>query len=171
MSFVNIRITRIAVTLAIGLITIGLNADTTQLVGQPFPQSLIKKPATSDLTNTEGKIVLYDFWASWCPPCKASFPVMQRLIEEFGSQGFTVIAVNEDEKTSKMNRFLKRQRISFSIVHDDNHELIKMLKVTTMPTAFLVDREGTIHSVHQGFHGASSETEYRNQIKSLLAKP
>ena len=171
MLYAKIRKCQAVLTLAIGLTATGLNAETSQLVGQPFPKSSLIPPTGAETKSTEGKIVLYDFWASWCPPCKASFPVMQRLVEEFGAQGFTVIAVNEDEKASKMNRFLKRQDISFPIIHDNNHQLIKKLKVSTMPTAFLVDRQGNIHSVHEGFHGRSSETTYRNQIQALLKKP
>jgi cytochrome c biogenesis protein CcmG, thiol:disulfide interchange protein DsbE len=95
---------------------------------------------------------------------------MQSLVEEYGDQGFTVIAINEDEKPTKMAKFLKRQKVSFPIHHDDNHTLIESLQVKTMPTAFLVDQRGVVHSVHEGFHEKTSAKEYRKAIESLLNK-
>ena len=136
-----------------------MNAASPSLVGTPFPELQ---------EDAKGKVVLYDFWASWCPPCKASFPVMQDLVDEYGSKGFTVIGINEDEKPLKMEKFLKRQKVTFPIVHDEKHSLIESLQVKTMPSAFLVDQQGVIHSIHEGFHGKASAKEYRRAIESLL---
>ncbi len=167
MSYINqIPILLLAATV-IGHGTPTAQAAAPSLIGTPFPID-----TGSTLTvETQGKVILYDFWASWCPPCKASFPVMQKLVNEFGNDGFTVVAVNEDEKVSKMDRFLKRQSINFAVIHDANHKLIQSLDVKTMPSAFIVDQKGTIRSVHEGFHGKSSEDAYRKVIQSLLKKP
>ena len=146
-------------------------AATSILVGQPFP-AVDWLPSQDTPTATHlSQVVLYDFWASWCPPCKASFPVMQQLVDEFKDQGFTVIAINEDEKKDKMFRFLKRHPVTFPVAHDEGHQLIKTLNVKTMPSAFLVDRNGIIHSVFEGFYGKSSEKKYREAIQSLLNRP
>ncbi|MBT5704736.1 MAG: TlpA family protein disulfide reductase [Verrucomicrobia bacterium] len=147
-----------------------LKAASPSLVGTPFPELSGGSTESIAAQDLKGKIVMYDFWASWCPPCKASFPVMQSLVEEYGDQGFTVIAINEDEKPSKMTKFLKRQKVSFPIHHDVNHTLIESLKVKTMPSAFLVDQDGMIHSVHEGFHEKTSGKAYRKAIESLLKK-
>ena len=95
---------------------------------------------------------------------------MQRLMEEYGDRGFTVIAINEDEKPSKMMKFLKKQKVAFPIHHDEAHTIIESLKVKTMPSAFLVDQRGMIHSIHEGFHEKTSENVYRKAIESLLNK-
>src|SRR5215470_11428942 len=87
-------------------------------VGSDFP-NLASFQFEGDLpADLAGKIVMVDFWASWCGPCKKSFPVMDELQKKFGPQGLVIIAVNEDEKSADMNRFLKENKVSFTIVRD-----------------------------------------------------
>lgn len=118
--------------------------------------------------NLKGKVVLVDFWASWCTPCKASFPVMDELQKKYGTNGLVVIAVSVDEKKSAMDKYLSKTPVSFTTLHDSAQKLVAAADVATMPTSFLVDRTGKIRFVHTGFEGDKTKAEYVRQIDSLL---
>lgn len=118
--------------------------------------------------DTRGKVVLLDFWASWCGPCKRSFPVMKELQEKFGSRGFQIVAVSVDEKQSDADAFLKKIQPGFSVLRDARGRLAEAMGVQTMPTSFLVGIDGKILAVHSGFEGESTRKEYQKQIESAL---
>ena len=115
----------------------------------------------------KGKVVYVDFWASWCGPCKSSFPVLSKWQQEFGEKGFTVIAVSVDQTSTEMASFLKKYGNVLPAVRDAEQKLVAAANVRTMPTAFLVDRKGVIRFVHNGFREKDVE-ELSGQIKALL---
>jgi thiol-disulfide isomerase/thioredoxin len=115
-----------------------------------------------------GQVVLVDFWASWCAPCKASFPVMEALHQQYGGRGLVVLAVNVDESSAAMEKFLKKSPVSFAVVRDAAHKLVAAADVATMPTSFLVDRAGKVRFLHTGFRGAATRKEYEKEIDLLL---
>lgn len=115
-----------------------------------------------------GKVVLVDFWASWCSPCKASFPVLNALQEKYAKAGLVILAINEDESPDAMRRFLKEHPVSFAVVHDAGHKLVELAAVDSMPTSFLVDRQGKIRHLHNGFHGDKTKQRYEEEIEALL---
>ena len=118
------------------------------------------------LSDLRGKVVLVDFWASWCGPCRISLPVMDQLFNEFNEQGFTVVAVNLDKNISEAKAFLKDHPVSYPLIRDDG-SLPKRFGVQGMPTAFLVDHTGTVRAVHEGFR-KGDEKKLRAQIVRLL---
>jgi len=118
----------------------------------------------------KGHVILLDFWASWCTPCRKSFPAMEELYKHFADQGVIIIAVNVDENRADMERFLKGMNVSFTTVRDAQQKLVAAADVGTMPTSFLIDRAGKIRFVHTGFLGDQTVKEYREQIQ-LLLKP
>lgn len=120
------------------------------------------------LPKLEGQVVLLDFWASWCNPCKASFPEMEKLHKSFAQRGLTILAVSVDEKQENMQRFVKSTNVSFPIVRDAQQKLVAAADVKAMPTSFLIDRAGRIRFVHTGFHGDQTVKEYRQEIEQLL---
>ena len=120
--------------------------------------------------NLKGHVILLDFWASWCAPCRKSFPAMQELYKHFAGRGVIIIAVNVDENRADMERFLKGMNVSFTTVRDAQQKLVAAADVGTMPTSFLIDRAGKIRFVHTGFLGDQTVKEYREQIQ-LLLKP
>jgi thiol-disulfide isomerase/thioredoxin len=126
--------------------------------------------AGAELSSTVGKVVLVDFWASWCAPCKASFPMMARLYQDFSPRGFVVTAIGVDEKPAAAAAFAKKLAPPFSTLHDRQQTLVKQVVVPTMPTSYLVGRDGRVRFIHQGFHGNASDRELRNQIELLLAE-
>jgi thiol-disulfide isomerase/thioredoxin len=120
------------------------------------------------LPNLKGKVVYLDFWASWCGPCKASFPVFNKWQQQFATKGFTVLGVSVDEKAAEMGEFLKSVPASFPVVRDAAQKLVASADVKAMPTSFLIDRKGTIRHVHQGFRRQDEEA-LTKQINALLA--
>ncbi len=118
----------------------------------------------------KGKIVIVDFWASWCGPCKDSFPAMNELQKKYGGQGLVIIAVNEDEEKSDMQDFLKANAATFAVVRDARQKLVAVAGIQTMPGSFVLDETGTVRFVHGGFHGAETHKQYEQEIESLLKK-
>ena len=115
-----------------------------------------------------GEVILLDFWASWCAPCKESFPVMEELNKEYGARGLVVLAMNVDEKRANMEQFLKKFTVHFWLVRDAKQKLVAKVDVPTMPTSFLVDRSGKVRYIHEGFLGDKTRREYREEIEHLL---
>ena len=119
----------------------------------------------------KGQVLLVDFWASWCGPCKESFPAMQELHKQYAGQGLIIIAVSVDEKREDMERFLRAANVSFATVRDVGQRLVAAADVAGMPTSFLIDRAGKIRFVHKGFLGDETIKQYREQIQLLLKEP
>jgi thiol-disulfide isomerase/thioredoxin len=117
---------------------------------------------------TKGRVVYLDFWASWCAPCKASFPVLQRWHEVHSDAGLTIIGVSVDEGREEMERFVRKAKTTFSVVRDVRQQLVASADVKTMPTAFLMDRKGKVRVVHNGFVPAD-EPGLERRIKQLLS--
>jgi thiol-disulfide isomerase/thioredoxin len=117
-----------------------------------------------------GQVRLVDFWASWCAPCKASFPAMARLQADYGARGLQIVAVGIDEKPSAAVSFWKKMAPPFLGLHDRDQKFVRQVGVPTMPTSYLVDRTGQIRFVHEGFHGEATERELRREIEALLAE-
>lgn len=120
--------------------------------------------------HLKGHVILLDFWASWCAPCRKSFPAMQELYKHFAAQGVVIIAVSVDESRADMERFVKGMNVSFATLRDAHQKLVAAADVATMPTSFIIDRAGRIRFVHTGFLGGETVKEYREQIQ-LLLKP
>jgi thiol-disulfide isomerase/thioredoxin len=120
--------------------------------------------------DLKGKVVLVDFWASWCEPCKASFPVMEQLYKTYAGRGFTIIAINVDEEKADMEAFLKKNPASFIILRDARQKLVESLGVGTMPTSFLLDADGKVRFIHSGFRGEATKKKYIEEIEALLKK-
>lgn len=140
-------------------------------VGDAFPA--LATPAlvplgTGDLPATAGQVVLVDFWASWCAPCKASFAALAQLQKDFASRGLVIAAVSVDEKSAAAVAFVKKLAPNFPTLHDRDQALVKQVVVPTMPTSYLLGRDGRVRFVHQGFHGDATERELRRQIELLL---
>jgi thiol-disulfide isomerase/thioredoxin len=122
------------------------------------------------LPATTGQVVLVDFWASWCTPCKASFPTLAKIHTDFAPRGFILAAVSVDEKPAAAAAFAKKLAPPFPTLHDREQKLVKQVVVPTMPTSYLVDRTGKVRFIHDGFHGEATDKLLRQQIATLLAE-
>lgn len=120
--------------------------------------------------DLKGKVVLVDFWASWCGPCKDSFPVMDDLQQRYGSQGLVIVAVNLDDDAAAMKDFLKEHKASFTIVRDASKKLVSTVNISSMPSSFILGPDGKVAVAHKGFHGKETAKEYAQEIEGLLSK-
>jgi thiol-disulfide isomerase/thioredoxin len=137
--------------------------------GQAAPK-LSKLLPGAKLPETAGKIVLVDFWASWCAPCKASFPVLTKLQTTYGPKGFVIIGVGVDDKPEAYQEFASKMKVGFSIAHDVDKQAAAAFQPESMPSSYLIDRKGVIRNVHTGFKGPKTEAEYVKEIDALLAE-
>ena len=139
-------------------------------LGQPAPdfERVDSKDQSVKLSNYLGKVVYLDFWASWCVPCRETFPGMNQLQEKYGKDGFEVVAVNIDTKKGDADRFLAQFPAHFTVLFDPKRGVAKTYALKGMPTAFLIDRAGNVVSTHLGFQ-KDRAGELEAQIAKALA--
>ena len=119
---------------------------------------------------TAGNVTLVDFWASWCAPCKASFPIYAQLQADYRARGLVIVAVSVDENRASFETFVKKLTPPFATLRDPAHQLVSQVKAPAMPTCYLLSRDSRVRFVHRGFHGAETEQRIRGEIDSLLAE-
>lgn len=138
--------------------------------GNSFPRLSETGLGGGDLPETAGRVVLVDFWASWCAPCKASFPTYSRLQSDYAARGLVVVAVGVDDSLSAYQAFVARMKPAFATLYDSRHKLVSLIQVPTMPTSYLLDRSGRVRFMHPGFYRDQTERELRNEIETLLSE-
>jgi thiol-disulfide isomerase/thioredoxin len=153
--------------LAVLLVCLGSPLAAQVAKGSAFP-SMADAGLVGSLPQSAGKVTLVDFWASWCAPCKASFPVYSRIEQDFAPKGLVIVAVSVDEDPASYASFVEKHKPLFPTVHDAGHRLVAQVQVPTMPTSYLIDRTGKVRFVHPGFHGDSTDKELRAEIAELL---
>jgi peroxiredoxin len=120
-----------------------------------------------ELSQYRGKIIYLDFWASWCAPCLTAIPEVEEMRGEFPSEDFQIIAVNLDQKAKKAIRFLSKNPVGYPSASDPDGRLPSKYGVDTMPTSYLIDRDGVIRYVHRGFQRGDG-SKLRHEIDALL---
>jgi thiol-disulfide isomerase/thioredoxin len=138
--------------------------------GQPAPAFSAKSldgTGTVALGNYKGKVVYLDFWASWCAPCQTSLPALEALRKEFPADQFQVIAVNVDQDPEKARKLLEKLKIGYPSATDPEGRLPATFGIKTMPTSYLIDRDGVIRRVHPGFRSGDVDA-IRKQIQTLV---
>jgi cytochrome c biogenesis protein CcmG/thiol:disulfide interchange protein DsbE len=120
------------------------------------------------LSSLKGKVVYLDFWASWCSPCRKSFPWMEKIQNRYKDLGLAVVAVNLDKNKEKAEEFLKQFHSSFTIAFDPEGKTAERYKVMGMPSTYLIDRNGQLQMSHIGFRESDTdalETKIRDLLK------
>jgi thiol-disulfide isomerase/thioredoxin len=125
--------------------------------------------APLDLGALHGRVVYLDFWASWCGPCRQSFPWMESMKNTYEGQGLTVLAINVDHDRAAADRFLKIFHPDFEIRFDPQGSWAEQFKVSGMPTSVIIDRHGVVRFTHVGFWPAQGDASAQ-QIQQLLAE-
>ncbi|WP_166838758.1 TlpA disulfide reductase family protein [Rheinheimera pleomorphica] len=123
----------------------------------------------SSMQQLKGKVLLVDFWASWCTPCRKSFPWLNAMQQRHGGDGLLVLAVNEDSERNDATQFLQQVPAEFAVLYDKAGALAQQYQLMGMPSSFLIDRKGQIRYRHIGFKQADI-AGYETQIRQLLAE-
>lgn len=140
--------------------------------GQPAPNfslPLLSGEQSVSLQQMRGKVVYVDFWASWCGPCRISFPLLDDIRQTYKDKGFEVLAINLDEFQDDALQFLLELPVSYPTLYDEAGNTPDSYGILGMPTGFLIDRSGTVRKVHQGFRKSDGE-KLRAEIVELLAE-
>lgn len=120
-------------------------------------------------SDTPSRLVYLDFWASWCSPCRQSFPWMNEIQAKYASEGLRVIAINLDTEAAAAERFLRQVPATFDVVLDPTAEMAKQFEVPAMPTSYLIGMDGTILDRHEGFR-ATDKADLEASIKLALTR-
>lgn len=119
------------------------------------------------MADLRGKVVVVDFWATWCGPCKEEMPVLDRLYGKYRKKGLVVVGVSQDRDEDKVREFLRRRPVSFPIVHDVRHAVAKRYQPGKMPSSYVIDRSGVVRYVHEGY-SARDAARFDREIRKLL---
>lgn len=120
------------------------------------------------LKQHQGKVIYVDFWASWCVPCRKSFPWINQIQQKYGEDNFVIIAVNVDRDKTLADAFLKETPANFPIVYDPEGKLARQFKLKGMPSSYLLDKQGKVISAHTGFFSKKVK-KYEQDIAQALA--
>jgi thiol-disulfide isomerase/thioredoxin len=119
------------------------------------------------LARLRGQVVMINFWASWCGPCRQEMPLLEQMYQKYNRLGFTLVGVNVDENSADAERLLTKVPVSFPVALDSKSEVSKLYKVQAMPSSIFVDRKGTVRYWHPGYK-PGDEAKYQEQIRALL---
>jgi peroxiredoxin len=155
-----------------GISAVILIAATTVTAGikqSAAPDFTLKSVAGENLKLSEyrGEVVLINFWASWCGPCRQEMPVLSELHDKYKALGFTVLGVNVEEDSSKARKLLQELPVSFPVLLDNQSIVSKQYDVIAMPSTVLVDRDGNMRYLHKGYK-PGLEDVYLQQVRDLL---
>lgn len=153
-----------ALLLAAIVATPALNAAPT-----PAPyfklDSMAGKPVSLD--QYKGQVVMINFWASWCGPCRTEMPLLEKLHAKYKPMGFTMIGVNVEPDSNLAAKWLASTPVTFPILFDTKSEVSKLYSVAGMPSTVIIDRKGNLRWLHRGYK-AGDENEYLDQIRALV---
>jgi len=159
------RLTAIAAVAALTLSAPAMTADSRG----PAPD--FELPARDGqsvrLSDLRGQVVLINFWATWCGPCRKEMPLLEQLHQRYEPLGFTLLGVNVEENPGDAEAFLEDVPVSFPVLFDPQNEVSRMYDVSAMPSTVIVDREGNVRYLHHGYQ-EGYENAYQDQIRALV---
>jgi peroxiredoxin len=119
------------------------------------------------LSDLKGEVVMINFWASWCGPCRQEMPLLEQIQEKYEPLGFTMLGVNVEPDSAEAEKFLKSVQVSFPILFDRENSVSARFGVEAMPSSVLIDREGNVRHVHRGYK-PGDEAVYADLIRGLV---
>jgi thiol-disulfide isomerase/thioredoxin len=139
-------------------------------IGDPAPSFALHNANgdTVSLEGLRGQVVYVDFWASWCGPCRRSFPWMNEMQRRYGGRGLTIVAINVDKNPADAARFLERNPAQFAVAYDQAGATPLAYAVRDMPSSYLIDSRGKVVEVEHGFHD-ERKGPLEQRIEALLA--
>ncbi len=157
------------ILLTISLLSLNVYAEVSQSVAQAPDIKLLTVDGSVQLSDFKGKVVYLDFWASWCVPCKKSFPWMNSMQKRYADQGFVIVAVNLDKERALADKFLEQMAANFIVAFDASGSSAEKYKLRGMPSSYLIGRDGKLHASHIGFREKDKD-KLEQAIKSLLLR-
>ena len=119
------------------------------------------------LQEQRGKVVLLNFWATWCGPCREEMPQLNRLFDKYRNSGFNLLGVNVDEDPKNAASVASKLGVKFPVLLDNDKQVSKLYELSSMPSTVLIDRDGRVRFLHKGYREGYAET-YDQQIRALL---
>ena len=119
------------------------------------------------LAQYRGQVVMINFWASWCGPCRQEMPLLESIYKKYNKMGFTMLGVNVEPDSNAANEWLKATPVSFPILYDRDSKVSKLYDVAGMPSTVIIDRSGKLRVLHRGYK-PGDENEYLDSIRSLI---
>ncbi len=136
--------------------------------GPAPPFSLTSKAGTQvNLAQYKGQVVMINFWASWCGPCRQEMPLLEDIYKRYNKLGFTLLGVNVEPDSKAADDWLKQTPVSFPILYDKDSKVSQMYDVSGMPSTVIIDRKGNLRVLHHGYK-PGDEDEYLNSIRTLI---
>ena len=119
------------------------------------------------LAQYKGQVVMINFWASWCGPCRTEMPLLESIYKKYNKMGFTMLGVNVEPNSQAANDWLKATPVSFPILYDTDSKVSKLYDVAGMPSTVIIDRTGKLRVLHRGYK-PGDENEYMDSIRALI---
>jgi peroxiredoxin len=137
--------------------------------GAPAPQFDLASQAGKDvsLAQFKGQVVMLNFWASWCGPCRQEMPLLEGIYKKYNKLGFTMLGVNVEPDSNAAVNWLKQTPVSFPILFDKDSKVSRLYDVTGMPSTVIIDRAGKVRMLHRGYK-PGDENEYLDSIRTLV---
>jgi peroxiredoxin len=147
---------------------LAMTVDAGELSGPAPNFSLMSRSGEQvSLEDFKGQVVMINFWATWCGPCRREMPHLEALHQRYSSLGFTLLGINVEDDTRGVEKFLRETPVSFEVLYDPTNKVSALYDVIAMPSTVMVDREGNLRFMHHGYQ-AGFEHEYQAQIRALL---
>jgi cytochrome c biogenesis protein CcmG/thiol:disulfide interchange protein DsbE len=153
------------------VLALGTGARAEVAPGQPAPdfEAATLSHQTLKLSSLRGKVVLLDFWASWCEPCKKELPLLSKLAPRLRTRGIEVVAVNIDDDPARAAAFVQQKDIHLTIIADSGKKIVGRWEPPKMPSSYVIDRSGVVRAIHGGFE-SGDEAKLESQLTSLVAR-
>lgn len=119
------------------------------------------------LAEQRGKVVMLNFWATWCAPCRKEMPLLDDLYNRYNAAGFELYGVNVEPESEPADKMAGEMGLSFPILYDTDSKVSRLYSVDAMPTTVVIDRDGNIRYVNRGYRDGDEE-KYREQIRELI---
>lgn len=157
---------RLLALLAVVSVALPALADPT---GQPAPQFTLGARSGHDvsLAQYKGNVVMLNFWASWCGPCRQEMPLLENIYQKYNKLGFVLLGVNVEPDSNAANDWLKATPVSFPILYDKESKVSRLYDVEGMPSTVIIDRTGRVRVLHRGYK-PGDENEYLDSIRALV---
>jgi peroxiredoxin len=166
--FVSVAGKRVVIAI-VTLLAVPVSWAAMPAAGSVAPDFTLKSNSGKNLKLSElrGQVVMINFWATWCSPCRQEMPLLNRIQEQYRKVGFTLLGVNIDDRPEAAQAMAINLGVNFPILFDTDKRVSRLYDVNTMPSTLLIDRDGKVRYIHLGYR-PGYESSYESQIRELL---